>query len=140
MLIEWINERSNNNSRLCGDELYNKRSIGKEQEDLAVSLLEQEGYEILEQNFFSRNGEIDIIGRENEYLVFIEVKYRSNNQYGAPEEAISKKKMTSIYRTAMYYMLTHGYSDTTPCRFDVIVIQKTTSKLIRNAFQLNDFY
>lgn len=116
--------------------MYNKRQIGGEYEDLAIKYLIDNGYTVLERNFFHRGGEIDIIAIQDRYLVFVEVKYRSTTQNGFPEEAIGYYKKKSIIKTASYYMYTHGYLEDTPCRFDVVVILGNDIKLIQNAFEL----
>ena len=71
---------------------YNKRQIGTEKEKLAGAYLEQNGYEIIEYNFRCKQGEIDIVAKDGEYLVFCEVKYRSNIKKGTPFEAVDYKK------------------------------------------------
>ena len=114
---------------------YNKRKIGSEKEKVAASYLINQGYSIVEMNFFSRNGEIDIIARDANYLVFVEVKYRKDQKLGFAVEAVNYGKMQSIIRTARYYMYSQGYAEDTPCRFDVVAIQGSEVSLIQNAFE-----
>lgn len=116
--------------------MYNKRKIGGEYEEIAVKHLIQNGYQILERNFFHRGGEIDIIAKSDFYLVFIEVKYRANIENGYPEEAVNYRKRKSIIHSANYYMFRNGYYEDTPCRFDVVVILGKDIKIIQNAFEL----
>lgn len=116
--------------------MYNKRSIGTKQEQVAANFLRENGYNIITMNFYCRSGEIDIIAKDQEYLVFIEVKYRSSLQNGYPEEAVHIRKQRSIIRAARFYMLSQGISEDTPCRFDVVVILGEEIKLISNAFTL----
>lgn len=116
--------------------MYNKRKIGAEHEQLAAEFLRKNGYTIIDMNYYCRLGEIDIIAKEQDYFVFIEVKYRSNLQMGYPEEAVHVRKQRSIIRTARFYMLTHGISEDTPCRFDVVVMLGEEIKLISDAFTL----
>lgn len=116
--------------------MYNKRTIGSEKEILAIEYLQEHGYTILEQNFFTRHGEIDIIAMNDNYLVFLEVKYRTSTKKGLPEEAVSPRKQHSIINAAKYYLYRHGISYDTPCRFDVIVILKDTITLYKNAFDI----
>ena len=120
--------------------MYNKRQIGKKQEELAKIYLQDSGYEIIASNYYSRFGEIDIIARDDNYLVFVEVKYRSNCQYGYPEEAITYYKMKSIIKTANWYLLRHGISENTPCRFDVVTIFGEEVSVHQDAFTINDCY
>lgn len=112
----------------------NKRILGSEKEIEACEYLIQSGYEILEHNFRCKTGEIDIIAKEKEYLVFVEVKFRSNTKTGQPHEAVDIRKMKRIILTAKYYMYLHGYSEFIPCRFDVIVQLDNHIELIKNAF------
>ena len=69
--------------------MYNKRKIGSEGESKAIDYLKSKYYEIIETNFYSRYGEIDIIAKYNDTIVFIEVKYRKNNKYGVGSESVS---------------------------------------------------
>ena len=70
----------------------NKRQIGAEYEKKAVALLLEKGYEILEVNYRNRMGEIDIIAKDGKYICFIEVKFRTNSDFGSPLEAVDAKK------------------------------------------------
>lgn len=112
----------------------NKREIGTLYENKAAHFLMSQGYEIIDRNFRCRFGEIDLITRAEDYLCFIEVKFRSNTYKGHPAEAINFRKMKRIVRTAQYYLLTHQFSTDTPCRFDVVVILEDEISLIKNAF------
>ncbi len=116
----------------------NKREIGSIKEREAATFLKEKGYHILECNYNSRTGEIDIVGKEGGYFVFIEVKYRSNVRNGYPSEAIDFRKIKHITRTARLYLMHHGLSEFTPCRFDVIEILGNEMKLIQNAFDAID--
>ena len=112
----------------------NKRKIGTAYEKLAGEYLKQQGYEIMEYNFRCRLGEIDIIARDGQYLVFLEVKYRSGKGTGNPLEAVNKAKQRTISKVALYYCVTHGYGEMTPCRFDVAAILGDKIKVVKNAF------
>ena len=111
----------------------NNREVGQKYEEKAVAYLKSQGYEIVECNFRCRQGEIDIIAKEDGYLVFCEVKYRRTKKAGEPAEAITPAKMRKISQTATYYLYRHGLQDT-PCRFDVLAIEGTRIRLIKNAF------
>lgn len=119
--------------------MYNKRSIGKEFEQKAVEYLKLHGYRIIETNFQCRTGEIDIIAKQERYLIFIEVKYRINAAKGMPHEAIDIRKIKKISKTAGYYMLINNISMETPCRFDVVLILDQDITLIQDAFEAH-FY
>lgn len=115
--------------------MYNKRQVGSHNEELAIKYLEKNGYMVLSKNFYCKTGEIDIIAKEESYLVFIEVKYRTNDKYGLPADAVNLNKMRKISRTAMFYMLKNNISIDTPIRFDVVVLLKDEIQLIKNAFE-----
>ncbi|MDO5590460.1 MAG: YraN family protein [Lachnospiraceae bacterium] len=112
----------------------NKRALGTKFEKEAGAYLESLGYEILEYNFRCRSGEIDIIARDKEYLVFCEVKYRNGPLSGHPLEAVDVKKQKTIIRCAGVYLSQNGYLNV-PCRFDVIGITKEKTWHIQNAFE-----
>ncbi len=101
--------------------LYERHVIGKFGEDVAERYLIQKGYRIISRNFSCRQGELDIIAEYNEYLVFIEVKTRSNFLYGKPVEAVDKYKRQHMYRVAKYYLHIHGWENRF-VRFDVIEV------------------
>ena len=112
----------------------NRRNTGSMYEKIAGTYLEGQGYEILEYNMYCRAGEIDIIARDGEYLVFVEVKYRKDNACGDPLEAVSIKKQRTISKCALSYLKKHRLADI-PVRFDVIGILGEDITLIRNAFE-----
>lgn len=112
----------------------NKRQIGALWEQAALAYLVENGYEILETNYRCKIGEIDIIGKNDGYLTFIEVKYRKNSSMGSPFEAINPVKQNTIRKTASYYMLCHNLGTNTACRFDAVGILGTEITLIKDAF------
>lgn len=112
----------------------NNRKVGSSYEHLAGEYLEQQGYCILEYNYRYRRGEIDIIAKDGEYLVFCEVKYRKDSSAGDPLEAVDFKKQQVISKCALYYMTTH-HLDHMSCRFDVVGILGSEITLIKNAFE-----
>ncbi len=114
--------------------MENKRLIGSYYEQKAIAYLKQQGYFVLEQNFRNRMGEIDVIARKQGVLVFVEVKYRTTNEYGNPLEAVNYRKQNQIRRVAQYYMMRHGFNEWTPCRFDVIAFVGDEFHHIENAF------
>lgn len=114
--------------------MENKRAIGREKEQLAQEYLKAQGYQIVEKNFYTRFGEIDIIARDGAYLVFLEVKYRRSAAGGYPAEAVDRRKQQRIYRAAQYYLYKRGLPADIPCRFDVAAIQGDEITLIKNAF------
>ncbi len=112
----------------------NTRIIGAEKEKLAVQYLFQRGFQIKEVNFRCRQGEIDIIGFDEGYLVFVEVKYRSSKYFENPLAAVGKQKMRKICRVADYYRFTKGMRADVPVRYDVVGILQEEIVWIKNAF------
>lgn len=110
----------------------NRREIGTVYEKKAALWLQEQGYEILETNFYAARGEIDIIAREGGYFVFIEVKYRRNCVGGMPEEAVTPLKQHRMKETARYYLYRQGLPEETPCRFDVVAFRGETIALLQN--------
>ena len=112
---------------------FNRRAIGTEYETLACEYLTRHGYQILCRNFRCRQGEIDIIARDRDYLVFIEVKYRRDEHEGDPAEAVDYRKQKKISRVAEYYCWKKQKLNQ-PCRFDVICVLGQEIRHIVNAF------
>lgn len=112
----------------------NKHLIGSGYEEMAAAYLVKLGYVMIARNFFDRHGEIDIIARDGEYLVFIEVKFRRDGRMGEPSEAVDLRKQQRIRRTAEYYLYKHGISQEMACRFDVVSILGKEITLIQDAF------
>ena len=111
------------------------RDLGSVGEKLATKFLQRKGYKIIDRNFRSRLGEIDIIALEDDTLVFIEVKTRWTKEYGPPEEAVTPRKIRSIVKTGQYYKLLHPeYPEA--LRIDVVTVdffqKKGEMRLIKN--------
>jgi len=87
--------------------MSNAIGIGKQGEDLCCQYLLENGYTIIERNFRCKEGEIDIIAKEKEEWVFIEVKTRTNTHYGYPAEALTKWKKEKMLKTIRYYLFCH---------------------------------
>lgn len=99
----------------------NNQELGKAGENISAYYLEKIGYKILERNFSCKQGEIDIIAKDCDEYVFIEVKTRSNINYGRPKEAVNLPKQKHIYQSTRYYLHIHKL-DNAFVRFDVIEI------------------
>ena len=112
----------------------NKREIGWSKEAIAGEYLEQKGYHIIEKNYCIRGGEIDLIAEDEQYLVFVEVKYRKNDFYGDPLYAITKKKQYLLSRCAATFLKKREVPTDFPVRFDVITIVGESITHIENAF------
>lgn len=111
--------------------MYIRHEIGKFGEDMAVKYLQQKGYKVIERNFESRQGEIDIIAIDKNELVFIEVKTRTNMKFGKPIEAVDKPKQKHLIKTVEYYLYSRHLEDEF-IRIDVIEIY-----LYNNKYRVN---
>lgn len=115
------------------------REIGDEGEELATAYLESKGYTILERNYHFERAEVDIVAYDNEScIVFAEVKTRSSNTFGEPEEFVDDQKIQNVYKAAEAWLYERKM-DGTPVRFDVIsILQKDNEapdiKHFENAF------
>lgn len=116
----------------------NKRAVGSRYEEAAAAYLESRGLKILEFNYHFRAGEIDLIARDGEYLVFVEVKYRSTSKSGSALCAVNKAKQRAISKTAKHYLALRQRNMDIPCRFDVIGIDGKEIRWIKNAFDYCD--
>lgn len=112
----------------------NTRKTGEQWESAATDYLKTKGMRIVEQNFRSRQGEIDIIGYHEGYLVFVEVKYRNTTARGYAAEAVTWNKQRQICKVADYYRYTHKLGDDVGVRYDVVAIQGGEIQWIKNAF------
>lgn len=112
--------------------MYNRESgiIGEAE---ALRCLTGQGMKVLEKNYRRAGGEIDLIVRDGDTIVFVEVKARTSPHFGAPAEAVTPAKMRSIVRVAMGYLQANRLLDS-PTRFDVIAIDGTGLRHIRGAF------
>lgn len=113
----------------------NKRKTGGNYEKAVGYYLEQLGYEIVQYNYHCRLGEIDLIAKDGEYLVFCEVKYRKKGAMTGSLEAVGLKKQRTIAQCAKWYLMEHRINNV-PCRFDVVGIDGQNIFLIKDAFKL----
>jgi putative endonuclease len=113
--------------------------VGKRGEELAVRHLEAAGYRIVERNYRCLLGEIDVVAKDGECLVFVEVKSRRGSGSGDPQEAVGARKQEKISRIAQYY-LKEKRLGSIRARFDVVAVRilpgENRIKVIRNAFEL----
>ncbi|MBQ8540248.1 MAG: YraN family protein [Clostridia bacterium] len=119
-----------------------KREIGNKGEDIAVKILKKKGYRIIERNFnVPGMGELDIVAKKKEYLVFVEVRLRKNTLHGSGAETIDIFKQKKLIKAALMYMKVNKL-DYAPARFDVVSITgdidgEYSVELIENAFEAN---
>ena len=81
------------------------RKVGREGEEIAAKYLLGKGYKILERNYSTRFGEIDLIVSKNDVLAFVEVKLKHGDDFGTPEEMIGSSKLSQVQRTAEFYLM-----------------------------------
>ncbi len=119
--------------------MSDRRAVGRAYEDRAARFLSACGYELVERNFTSRYGEIDLICRDGDTLVFVEVKMRRPSSYGTAEEAVSRTKQRRLITAAEEYLQKSGASEVA-ARFDVVAIDEPAGddrsiRLIKNAIE-----
>ncbi len=118
------------------DNANNNRSVGAYYEDMAARYLQDKGYIILDRNYrYKKSYEIDIVARDKETIVFIEVKYRTGETKGHPLESVNFSKQRRICRAADIYINHHRLSMEQSYRFDVIGITRDCIDHIENAFE-----
>ncbi len=102
-----------------------KRKIGNQAEQLALDHLIANGLSLIEQNYLTRFGEIDIImiDQLKQVLVFVEVRYRKNTSFGSPTDTIDQTKQNKLIRTAGHYLQQHDQYEDFICRFDVVGLE-----------------
>ncbi|NOX08397.1 MAG: YraN family protein [Gammaproteobacteria bacterium] len=120
--------------------MQNTVTIGKQAEQYAYQLLLQQGLQIIEQNWYCRQGEIDLIAQTNDTLIFIEVRYRTRSDYGNGAESVHYHKRRKIISCARYYIHTHPAVEKCMIRFDVFSMSRDSagefsSHWIQDAFQ-----
>lgn len=115
--------------------LNRRQQYGKQGETIATHFLKRQGYTIIQRNYRAKTGEIDIIAKDGDVFVFVEVKSRLTDSYGSPKASITRNKQKKITRTAMYYMKEAQQSGAA-ARFDVVVLGGAGDyiELIQNAF------
>lgn len=121
-----------------------RQELGARGEKAAAKFLRRHGYKVLLRGFRSRSGEIDIVCRHKDWLVFVEVKTRKSEQFGAPSEAVDERKQRHITKVALDYL---RLLDNPPVkfRFDIVEVllrgdakKPDDVRLIQNAFDLSE--
>ncbi len=107
--------------------------IGQEGEDIACRALRERGYRIIARNWSCRFGEIDIIAREEDVLVFVEVKLRSDTEFGGAPAAVTPRKRARMIAAARCFFA--QTQPELPARFDVVAIDQGEIRLIQAAFE-----
>jgi putative endonuclease len=119
------------------------QDVGRSGEDAAEALLREENFTILQRNYRTRLGEIDIIAEEGDVLCFVEVKTRRSSATGVPAEAVTPRKQRQIAKVAAVY-LDRYHPQGRNCRFDVVSVTdrggRAEAEIVRDAFRLDDLY
>ena len=119
--------------------LNRQQQFGKQSERLAAEFLKRTGYRILETNYRSKLGEIDIIAREKGTIVFVEVKARNTSRFGSPKFAVTPAKQRKISMVALQYLKSTRQMDNR-ARFDVVAVISNRDEpqiaIVKNAFEL----
>ena len=116
--------------------------VGRRGEQLARALLKKRGYKIIETNAHGHYGEIDIVARTKDCHVFVEVRTRSTNEFGTPEESVDHRKRHKLVTCALDYTATHHGFEDKPWRIDIVAIEldekgaATRTDIIENAVPL----
>jgi putative endonuclease len=97
--------------------------FGRRAEDAAAAYLERKGITVVERNWSTKAGEVDIVSLDGECVVFVEVKGRQRRRSGVPEEAVDERKQRRLCRVAAEYIAKNDLEDT-PVRFDVVAITR----------------
>ena len=118
--------------------VHKRRALGDKGEDLAVRHLKKRGYKVIERNYSCPYGEIDLMAREGDTLVFVEIKTRSSSDFGLPQDAVDHFKQQKLMQVAMAYMTGKQLPETIHTRFDVVAVRLNPdpeTELIQDAFQ-----
>jgi putative endonuclease len=114
-----------------------RKQLGDAGEDLAAVALKKQGYKILERNYVTPLGEIDLVARQGKTLVIVEVKTRKSMRFGSPQEAVAAAKQAKLRRLADYYLKEKRLAGI-PVRFDVVAVLLANAgpqvEIIANAF------
>jgi putative endonuclease len=116
-----------------------EKELGKRGEEVALRFLKKKGYKIIQQNYVCKMGEMDLIAREKDTLVFIEVKTRTSTAFGPPQLAVTSTKQMQLSKVALYFLKEKRLEDV-KARFDVVAIllrpEGEEIELIKDAFDL----
>jgi putative endonuclease len=112
-------------------------NVGNQAERIAAEYLQKQGLKLLETNYRCRFGEIDLVMQDCKTLVFVEVRLRSSNTFGGAAYSINSSKQKKLVITAEHYLQQHNAASKLACRFDAILMDKTSAEnvqWIQNAF------
>jgi putative endonuclease len=116
-----------------------RKEIGKRGEEIALRFLKRNGYQIIEKNYVCRMGEMDLIAKEKDTLVFVEVKTRTSTAFGPPQLAVNPTKQRQLSKVALSFLKEKKLEDV-KARFDVVAVlvraRNEEIELIKDAFDL----
>ena len=112
----------------------NYKEVGIKGEVIAKNYILKHGYKVLQTNYMNKIGEIDIVAKHKNCIVFIEVKARTSNKFGMPQEAVNNFKQHKIRQVATAYLLEHNLFEKVNIRFDVVWVLGDKVEIIENAF------
>ncbi|MDA1187391.1 MAG: YraN family protein [Proteobacteria bacterium] len=116
------------------------RAAGRAAEDLALSFLQSQGLSLIARNQLFRGGELDLIMRDGQQLVFIEVRQRTNARFGGALASVHRQKRRRIGHASRCWLLKTGWKTLPVCRFDVVGLDATGQiSWVKAAFSLSDF-
>jgi len=115
-----------------------RKALGSKGEDLAVQYLKKKGYKVIERNYHCQWGEIDLVAREGDTLVFVEIKSRSSSGFGLPQDAVDRFKQNKLIEVARAYLAERHLKEDISMRFDVVAVRLTPQgpdiEVIKDAF------
>jgi putative endonuclease len=116
------------------------QKTGQHAEQQALGFLQNQGLQLLDQNYRCHQGEIDLIMRDSNIIVFVEVRTRSNSCYEDPIESVTIGKQKKIFKAATHYLQKMNWLDSVDCRFDIIGITDPNQvEWIKDAFEVDYF-
>ncbi len=118
---------------MWGIRLSQKQDQGRHWEQVALAHLQRHGLLLVEANFSCKGGEIDLVMRDGETLVFVEVRQRAGRSAGGAAASITPAKIRRLLRAAQYYLL--RFRAPPPCRFDVVAIDGELLDWLKNAIE-----
>lgn len=120
--------------------IRDRRARGQQAEKMALEFLKSRGLKLIEENYYCRLGELDLVMRDNDSLVFVEVRLRRNPGFGSAAESVTRNKQDKLWRAALHFTASRPDLASLPVRFDVIALsdmQIDDNCWIKNAFGAN---
>jgi putative endonuclease len=119
---------------MWGKRLSDKQRQGQQHEQAALAWLQRHGLALVEANFQCKGGEIDLVMRDGDTLVFVEVRQRISTAQGGAAASITPAKIRRLVRAAQFYLM--RFSEPPPCRFDVVAIDAGRLEWLRNVIEV----